>query len=109
MLHYPRNARAFETVDGLLAVTSLLKHEWTTNDTRRRVAEFLYFYLLPEKPAAVVKAFGSNGSSSDEDGERSKDTKSTREKQRMLGKYLSNIDEVVQELRETAPFGELVA
>ncbi len=34
--------------------------------------------------------------------------RSTQEKQKLLGRYLSNVEELVQDLRENAPFGETV-
>jgi len=36
------------------------------------------------------------------------DTKTTREKQGLLGRYLSSVDDLVVDLRESAPFGGVV-
>jgi len=56
---------------------------------------------------------GSNGKSTvssdetlvhDEDGE-ARLTRTTEEKQRILGRYLSNVEDLVEDLRESVPFG----
>ena len=48
---------------------------------------------------------GGGGGGAVEEGEG---TRSTEEKQRMLGRYLSNVEDLVQDLRENAPFAEMV-
>ena len=58
--------------------------------------EFLYFYLMPETP------YGEEAQ-----GERA-NTRTTGEKQAFLGKYLSNVEDLVEDLRESAPFGTAV-
>lgn len=84
-----------------------------------KLVEFLYFYLMPETPVKITnrdatdpaaicvaerlqrspsKRFGGVGG---EDG----GTKTMEEKTLMLGKYLNNVEDLVQDLRETAPFG----
>jgi len=37
-----------------------------------------------------------------------KGTKTTEEKQGLLGRYLSNVEDLVEDLRESAPFGASV-
>lgn len=87
-----------------------------------KLIEFLYFYLMPETPvmttnrgstdvAAIClaerlqrspsKRFGGAGG---EDG----GTKTMKEKTVLLGKYLNNVEDLVQDLRETAPFGAII-
>jgi len=39
-----------------------------------------------------------------EDGEGEKQTRTTEEKQRILGRYLSNVEDLVGDLRESVPF-----
>ena len=78
--------------------------------------EFLYFYLMPETPQNTHgftrsgysygkgglsdRSIGAKGGNWDEEG-----TKTTEEKQRLLGKYLNNVEDLVDDLRESAPFG----
>lgn len=135
LLAHPHNARAFERIDGLLTITSLFKSPNTTQSVKLKLLEFLYFYLMPETPstpAAVsapntaaglqrsssskpfgaferrstaggVEGGGGGGGAVEGEG-----TRSTEEKQRMLGRYLSNVEDLVQDLRENAPFAEMV-
>ncbi|KAF2453652.1 cell division control protein 14 [Lineolata rhizophorae] len=115
LLSVPRNTRVFEAADGLLAITSLFKSSGTVRSVKTRVVEFLYFYLMPEAP--VQKGDSSKGgdrlkdmfSQEDEvDDEIMKYAKPTSEKTALLGRYLSNVEDLVQDLRENAPFGEIV-
>jgi Cell division control protein 14, SIN component len=93
-----------------------------------KLVEFLYFYLMPEtaqpqvqvsasmaNPAVLggrgrelVAAFERNRretiGGADKPGDSGK-TKNTEEKQKMLGKYLGNVDDLVEDLRESGgPF-----
>ena len=90
-----------------------------------KLVEFLYFYLMPETPnssalsapstavlqrspskhafSRSVNSFGGGGGGEDED------TKTTEEKQSLLGKYLNNVEDLVEDLRESAPFGAALA
>lgn len=94
-----------------------------------KLVEFLYFYLMPEIPQVqpqasasasntavlggrgreLVAAFERNrretiGGVENGAGDRSR-TKSMEEKQKMLGKYLGNVDDLVEDLRESGgPF-----
>lgn len=115
LLATPQNTRTFEQMDGLLTVTSLFKDEETTQNVKVKLLEFLYFYLMPEVPSdnahrkssQLVNAFdrrNSSASSDDEGGTSKKNTRSQEEKQHMLGKYLSNVDALVEDLQESAPF-----
>ena len=78
-----------------------------------KVVEFLYFYLMPETPGGSAgnmrelqrspsKRLGSGGA-------QVAGTKTTEEKQGLLGKYLSNVEDLVEDLRESAPFGASVS
>lgn len=88
-----------------------------------KVVEFLYFYLMPETPYSSVgsrqsssglqrspnKRLGSDGSNSGA-GEGTKEaTRTTEEKQRLLGRYLPNVEDLVEDLRDSAPFGASLA
>lgn len=111
LLATPGNTRTFETVDGLLTVTSLFKSRGTSREVKMKVVEFLYFYLMPETPflngvggglyRSPSKRVGGGG----ERGGRQVGTKTTEEKQALLGRHLDNVEDLVEDLRESAPFG----
>ena len=128
LLDCPRNTRTFEDIDGLLTVTSLFKSRSTSKEVKMRTLEFLYFYLMPEatvisvasapntavlhrSPSKLDNVFAAHARthSGDSGGEMDIDaapeTRPTAEKQRLLGQYLNNVDELVQDLQESAPFG----
>jgi hypothetical protein len=133
LLDCPRNTRTFEDIDGLLTVTSLFKSRSTSKEVKMRTLEFLYFYLMPEvafvssiasapntavlqrSPNKLNNAFaGYSKTHSGETGgemdiDEDVDTKTMSEKQRLLGQYLNNVSELVQDLEESAPFGVAVA
>ncbi|WWC95640.1 hypothetical protein V866_002505 [Kwoniella sp. B9012] len=62
----PKNARTYEKLGGLEAVTRVLKGTGVTKDVRMKCIEFLYFYLLPEQndPQRTVSSSSSSSSSS---------------------------------------------
>jgi hypothetical protein len=130
LLSTPRNTRTFEAIDGLLTITSLFKSRSTAQQVKLKLLEFLYFYLMPEtptigaasapntamglqrSPSKLLGAFERRNStvSGSEGGDENKNgTRSTEEKQRMLGRYLSNVEDLVQDLRENAPFAEMIS
>lgn len=125
LLDNPANTRTFEELDGLLTITSLFKLRSTSREVKLKLVEFLYFYLMPETPASASnmgvlghqRNAGKLGSqlfrSTSGPGESGndvagRDTKTTEQKQALLGKYLSNVEDLVEDLRETAPFGGTV-
>ncbi|MCJ1474389.1 hypothetical protein MMC13_003047 [Lambiella insularis] len=109
LLCTPRNTRTFETLDGLLTVTSLFKSRSASREVKMKCVEFFYFYLMPETPAdsgfAIASIHnGRNGSGSHWGGEED-GTKTAEEKQGLLGRYLGNVADLVEDLRESAVFG----
>ncbi|KAL5364059.1 cell division protein Cdc14 [Aspergillus floccosus] len=125
LLDHPANTRTFEELDGLLTVTSLFKQRATSREVKLKLVEFLYFYLMPETPMTAVSApnTGLQRSPSKLGGPVSKsvnmpgghhgprgsrDTRTTDEKQALLGRYLNNVEDLVEDLKETAPFGATV-
>lgn len=126
LLATPQNTRTFEHMDGLLTVTTLFKDEETTQGVKLKLLEFLYFYLMPEapvppasapntamglqrSPSKLANAFERRSStiSGDDGGGARKNIRSQEEKQHMLAKYLNNVDALVQDLQETAPFNSV--
>jgi hypothetical protein len=95
-----------------------------------KLVEFLYFYLLPETPTLPSARGGDvlqrspsklGAAFYDKGHRRAKSeaavqavkrldpeggtTRTTGEKQALLGKYLGNVDDLVGDLRESGPFG----
>lgn len=121
LLDNPQNARTFESLDGLLVVTSLFKARTTSREIKLKLVEFLYFYLMPETPAPRVPSSASNtavlggrgrdlvaafdrrretvGGGEAADNVNSK-IRTTEDKQRLLGKHMSNVQDLVEDLRE---------
>ncbi|GKT52597.1 cell division control protein 14 [Colletotrichum spaethianum] len=135
LIDTPTNTRAFEALDGLLTVTSLFKSRSTAREVKLKLVEFLYFYLMPEvpsipradvrasipaihqrSPSKLAGAFGSAASTPTADanhtrsraGSESADTLTTEEKQELLGRHLSNVEDLVRDLRTCTPFGGVV-
>lgn len=124
LLATPQNTRTFEHMDGLLTVTSLFKDDETTQSVKVKLLEFLYFYLMPEAPvpsasapntavglqrspsklAGAFERRSSTVSGDDGGGAARKNIRTQEEKQHMLGRYLNNVDALVQDLQESAPF-----
>lgn len=129
LLDNPANTRTFEELDGLLTVTSLFKLRTTSREVKLKLVEFLYFYLMPET-ATVLAGMGSSAPNTavpglqkspsrpvpfsrsvnvyGAGGGKSRDTRTTDEKQTLLGRYLNNVEDLVEDLKETAPFGATV-
>ncbi|KAK7698702.1 hypothetical protein SLS64_012313 [Diaporthe eres] len=137
LLETPRNTRTFENLDGLLTVSSIFKSRSTARDVKFKTMEFLYFYLMPETPslpragsdgsgaAALLqrspsklgRAFNNNNKRRDGDSGESVAANGVAEdntlnqlvKQEMLRRHLPNVDELVKDLQQYAPFGGAVA
>ncbi|KAG8626268.1 hypothetical protein KVT40_005213 [Elsinoe batatas] len=104
LLANPDNTRTFESLDGLMTVASLFKSKITTKEVKLKAVEFFYFYLMPESAPKSSKGGKSAGSSLTSSDGRVPKTKSTDEKQLMLGRYMNNVAELVEDLQEAAPF-----
>ena len=114
LLSNPINTRTFENLDGLLCVTGLFKSRSATREVKLKSVEFLYFYLMPETAAevAALKAensrqwgSGAQWTASLKSGKDAESTRTIDEKQELLGRHLSNVQDLVEDLRETMPFG----
>jgi Cell division control protein 14, SIN component len=120
-LDHPSNVRTFEACDGLLVITSLFKTRATSKEVKMRLVEVLYFYLMPETSPSrtassatntavlggrgkeLVAAFDRRRETVSVGGEttgKGMKTKTTEEKQYLLGKYLSNVNDFVEDLKE---------
>lgn len=112
LLDHPRNARVFEKVNGLSTVSALLKEPQTTQTVHDSVLEFLYCYLLPEDiiesngtySTKTMRRVPENQSSSGEtitisdtsilSDEAIPTLRNSREKQKMLGKHLGDLQQL---------------
>ncbi|GJC98128.1 cell division control protein 14 [Colletotrichum higginsianum] len=111
LIDTPTNTRTFEALDGLLTVTSLFKSRSTAREVKLKLVEFLYFYLMPEvasvprtsatalhqrspsKLAASTTAADASHARN-RAGSESADTLTTEEKQELLGRHLSNVEDL---------------
>lgn len=112
LLESPANARLLESLDGLLCVTSLSKSRSASREVKMKSVEFLYFYLMPETPAqsatmnrSVSNYWGRTATWDAGSQAEMEATKAIEEKQDLLGRYLSNVPDLVEDLRESMPFG----
>ncbi|KAL1297297.1 hypothetical protein AAFC00_004852 [Neodothiora populina] len=111
LLATPESTRTFEQMDGLLTVASLFKSRGTSKEVKMKVVEFLYFYLMPEtssnperpghqrRPSKHVPIKAGPPGQVDV-----RSIRTTEEKQQMLGQYLSNVADLVEDLRENTLF-----
>lgn len=79
-----------------------------------KCVEFLYFYLMPERPGDQVGGDTEMGGvgvggrkRTGSAGKGVEGTKGTEEKQALLGRYLGNVADLVEDLRENGVFGGL--
>lgn len=97
LVHNVRNIRLLEQLGGIGKICSLFKQKDTSKDVKLRILEFLFFYLIPE----------STRQADAEETNRLYERRSTRDKQEILGKYLSNVTNLVREFETSKPFGEM--
>ncbi|RDA93599.1 hypothetical protein CP533_6135 [Ophiocordyceps camponoti-saundersi (nom. inval.)] len=129
LLDAPTNTRTFEALDGLLTVTSLFKSRSTTREVKLKLVEFLYCYLMPEtpsipradqrdsvpammqrSPSKLVGAFAAQPKRKKTvSSTETTMTLTTEEKQGLLSRHLSSVEDLVKDLRNSAPFGGVVA
>ncbi|KAI0892266.1 cell division control 14, SIN component [Annulohypoxylon nitens] len=132
LIDTPRNTRTFEALDGLLTITSLFRNRSTARDVKLKLIEFLYFYLMPEtpsipaaqpdpqvpgllqrSPSKLAKAFVGHVRASSDGSNRPRsagdsETRTQEEKQALLGRHLSSVAELVEDLKQNTPFGGVV-
>lgn len=129
LLDCPENTRTFEDMEGLLTVVSVFKSRGTGKEVRMRAWEFLYFYLMPEvSPSGVRSSSAPNTAvlqrspskmavfaqhharthSGDSGGGMDLDeddgTRTMEEKKEFLGRYLEDVDELVDSMHENGMF-----
>ena len=100
----------------------------TSREVKLKLIEFLYFYLMPEAPLPALTSVSApttavlqrspsevgggqsrsvNGAGAD-GSSYGQGTKTMEEKQGLLGRYLGNVEDLVDDLRDSAPFGGAV-
>ena len=130
LMDCPHNTRTFERLDGLLTITSVLKHEGTAPQVRLKILEFLYFYMMPESPSIpranisgdvpallqrspskLAKAFKGDGGGGRKRADSEVGTLSIEMKKEHLKKYLPTVEELVKDLKrcDTSMFCGVVA
>ncbi|KAI1006169.1 hypothetical protein K3495_g2052 [Podosphaera aphanis] len=129
LIDTPQNTRTFENLDGLLTITSLFKSRETSREVKLKLVEFLYFYLMPETASspATKKVISSSDLSQHTPsklpsvpdhanvGVKKKPyteiaiTRFTEEKQALLGRHLSSVEDLVADLRQGLPFDGALA
>lgn len=129
LLDCPENTRTFEDMEGLLTVASVFKSRGTAKEVRMRAWEFLYFYLMPEAGPAGSRASsapntavlqrspskmsvfaqhharthsGDSGGGMDLDEDDG--TRTMEEKKEFLGRYLEDVEDLVDNMRENGMF-----
>ena len=132
----PQNMRVFEDSGGLETVRSLFIDPNAAHHVKVKILEFLYFYLMPERTASQysqlatgttkdpvertstdsnastlrimrhVREPGMHQSDNLDSKESACHVRTTEEKQVLLGRYFSNIEALVADLREFKPFGD---
>ncbi|RDL39167.1 putative cell division control protein [Venustampulla echinocandica] len=126
LIETPANTRTFENLEGLWTITSSFKSRETTREVKLKLVEFLYFYLMPEtpsipcanstvsvpamlqrSPSKLAGAFNrtDTGAGRKRSDSETEVTRTTEEKQALLGRFLSSVDDLVADLRESTPFG----
>ncbi|KAK9468990.1 cell division protein Cdc14 [Lipomyces arxii] len=114
------NVRTFEALDGLSSICALFRRKDTDKEVKLKVLEFLFCYLMPELESSQTESpqLGRRSSESGSDDSKASKTsissngstdklRTTQEKQKLLGRYLNNVDSLVKELRNSRPFGNL--
>ncbi|KAG5932111.1 hypothetical protein E4U53_001486 [Claviceps sorghi] len=127
LIDTPSNTRTFEGLDGLLTVTSLFKSRSTSREVKMKLVEFLYCYLMPETPsipradrrdsvpAMLQRSPSKLAGAFTADGRRKRAGSSavpmlaTHEKQELLSRHLSNVEDLVKDLKNCAPFGGVLS
>ncbi|KAJ5511817.1 Cell division protein Cdc14 [Penicillium expansum] len=110
LLDCPSNTRTFEDLDGLLTVTSLFKQRATSREVKLKLVEFLYFSsdARGHDPGTHVSPASAHSAAANAASKTNRDIRTTDEKQALLGRYLNNVEDLVEDLKETAPFGATV-
>jgi large subunit ribosomal protein L3e len=96
MAHEVANIRLFEDLDGLAVICLMFKRKETSKEVKLKILEFLFFYLVPETQR--------KDRISHPDGIK---RMNTDDKQKMLARYLSNVNGLVRELYMSKPFGDM--
>lgn len=127
LIDTPSNTRTFEGLDGLLTVTSLFKSRSTSREVKMKLVEFLYCYLMPETPsipradqldsvpAMLQRSPSKLAGAFTAEGRRKRANSSglltltTHEKQELLSRHLSNVEDLVKDLKNCAPFGGVLS
>lgn len=98
MVREVRSIRRFELMGGLEVISRLFKMKETPKDVKLRILEFWFFYLVPETQKKPLPSHQPNDLNL---------RRTAEEKRNILGKYLGNVNGLVQELNVSKPFGDM--
>ena len=106
LLDNPACTRTFENLDGLFTVTQVARDSESSKDVKVKCMSFLYFYLMPETPWGWTTSEDETQVWDEE--KQNSITRSMRDKQRILAKHWSNVDELVDDLMQSQEFGGIL-
>lgn len=111
LLNNPSCTRTFETLDGLLTVTTVARDAESSKEVKMKCMSFLYFYLMPETPWgwSTVDENGEEPTQVWDEEKAGSATRSMRDKQRLLARHINNVDELVEDLMQSQEFGGILA
>ncbi|GMM34687.1 hypothetical protein DASC09_020120 [Saccharomycopsis crataegensis] len=108
-----KNLRKFETLGGVEITCNLFNKKSTSKEVKLKILEFLFFYLIPETNINLEKSFEMDLDESvilNQSKHLYKDgyiRRTMKEKAANLKQYIANVDDLVQELVTSKPFGEM--
>lgn len=108
LLNNPACTRTFETLDGLLTVTTVARDDESSKEVKMRCMSFFYFYLMPETPWAWSTMEETEETQVWDEEKQKSATRSMRDKQRLLSRHLSNVDELVEDLLQSQEYGGIL-
>lgn len=108
-----KNLRKFEALGGVEAICTIFNKKSTTKEVKLKILEFLFFYLIPETSINLEKSFEMDLDESvilNQSKSLYKDgyiRRTMKEKAANLKQYIANVDELVEEMVTSKPFGDM--
>lgn len=108
-----KNLRKFEKLNGIEIICNLFNKKSTLKEVKLKILEFLFFYLIPETTINLEKSFELDLDESvilNQSKHLYKDgyiRRTLKEKATILRQHIKNVDDLVDELLTSKPFGEM--